>query len=124
MRRVGQMDVHRPAAASVAQVVQHPMGGSAAASPLPAERASPAAEHPAALLDPRRRQVLHPHHPFGFVRNIIARADHGRSSRRSASGVIIGQSASPTLEIRNNDATVSPNRPWRYQQCGSMRNLG
>ena len=107
MRRVGQMDVHRPAAASVAQVVQHPMGGSAAASLVPAERTAPSAEHPAALLDPRRRQVLHPHHPFGFVRNIIARADHGRSSRRSASGVIIGQSASPTLEIRNNDATVS-----------------
>jgi len=107
MRGVSQMDVQGPAAASIAQVVQDPMGYSATTGLSAAERTPPTPVNAAAPLDPGRRQVLRPHNAFGRIRNVLTGASHGRPSRRSASGVDVGQFAPATQEIRNNGATVS-----------------
>jgi len=110
MRGVSQMDVHGPAAARIAQIVQDPMGHSATTGLSAAERTPPMPVHPATPLDPGRRQVLHPHNAFGRIRNILTGASHVCPSRRSASGVNVGQLAPATQEIRNNGATVSKKR--------------
>lgn len=123
MRGVSQMDVHGPAAASIAQVVQDPMGHSATTGLSAAERTPPTPVNTAAPLDPGRRQVLRPHDPFRRIRDIVTGAVHDRSSRRSASGVDVGQFAPATPRIRNNGATVSQTGGHFYPPLTAKRPL-
>jgi hypothetical protein len=112
MRGVGQVNIKRPSAASVAQVVQDAMGPATAPRLGTAVRTTAAAGLSPAPLDPSRREVLHPRDPLGRIRNVLARPVHDRFSRRSASEENIGQSAPKTVDFRNNDATVSIS--WRH----------
>ena len=107
MGGVGYVNVQRPAATVVAQVVQDAMRLAAATSLPAAVGTVPPSIVPASPFDPGWRQILHPRNPFRGIRNVVAWSVHDRFSRRSASGDNIGQSSQATPGICNNDATVS-----------------
>ena len=86
MLGVAYVDIQGPAAPGIAQVVQDPPGFAAPTGLPPAERTTPVPVVPASSLDPGWRQILHPRNPFCDIRNVVTRAVHDRTSRRSASG--------------------------------------
>jgi hypothetical protein len=80
MLGVGDMKVQGPAAAGIAQVVQHPPAPATTSALGPTEGAASPPVVPAPILDPRWRKVLHPSDPFGRIRHVLPGAVHDRAS--------------------------------------------
>src|SRR3954469_19888118 len=76
MRGVADMDVDRPAAAGVTEIVNGPGGNTPPAGATTAEGAASAGIVAAAMLDPRLGKILDPGDPFGDIGHIDAWSTH------------------------------------------------
>jgi len=86
------VQVHRPFAAGIAQVVQDPNSRSVSPGLATTEWTPFPLVIPAPPFNPGWRQFLYPRNTFARIGNVITWAYHGRTSRRSASGGNIGES--------------------------------